>query len=156
MFVSLLNRAMFFNLRSRLAQDRFMTLVVAKLDHQGKMVYAGAHTDLLIYRAVSRDVERIATDGLWVGVTDDIAPVTIDRSITLARGDIALFHTDGVTEARNSSGECFDVDRLTNQLRDLHDAPASEIVSKIAQAAWNWAGTPKDDVSLLALKRSVA
>jgi len=155
-FVSLLNRAMYYNLRSRLAQDRFMTLVVAKLGHDGKMVYAGAHTDLLIYRAASRDVERIATDGLWVGVMDDIAPVTSDRTITLGRGDVALFHTDGVTEARNETGECFDLDRLTTQLHDLHDAPASEIVSKIAHAAWSWAGTPKDDVSLLALKRSLA
>ena len=154
-FVSLLNRAMYYNLRSRLAQDRFMTLVVAKLDREGKLVYAGAHTDLLIYRAATKSVDRVPTDGLWLGITDDIAAVTTDRSVTLARGDIALFHTDGVTEARNASGECYDLDRLTNQLRDLHDAPATDIVTKIAHAAWSWAGTPKDDVSLLALKRSL-
>ena len=153
-FVTLLNRAMYYNLRSRLAQDRFMTLVVAKLDRDGKLVYAGAHTDLLIYRAATRNVERLPTDGVWLGITDDIAHVTTDASVTLARGDVALFHTDGVTEARNMTGECFDVDRLTNYLRDLHDAPATDIVTKIAHAAWSWAGTPKDDVSLLALKRS--
>jgi serine phosphatase RsbU (regulator of sigma subunit) len=154
-FVTLLNRAMYYNLRSRLAQDRFMTLVVAKIDREGKMVFAGAHTDLLIYRAATRNVERIPTDGLWVGITDDIAHVTADSTVTLARGDVALFHTDGVTEARNSAGECFDLDRLTNQLRDLHDAPASDIVTRIAHSAWSWAGTPKDDVSLLAVKRSI-
>ena len=55
-FVSLLNRALFYNLRSRLEQDRFMTLVVAKIDHEGRMVYAGAHTDLLIYRAAHKSV----------------------------------------------------------------------------------------------------
>jgi len=153
-FVTLLNRAMFYNLRSRLAQDRFMTLVVAKLDHEGKLVYAGAHTDLLIYRAATKSVDRVPTDGLWLGITEDIADMTNDRSVTLARGDIALFHTDGVTEARNATGECYDLDRLTNQLRDLHDVPATDIVTKIAHAAWSWAGTPKDDVSLLVLKRS--
>lgn len=153
-FVSLLNRAMYYNLRSRLAQDRFMTLVVAKIDGDGTMVYAGAHTDLLIYRAATRSVERIPTDGLWLGITDDIAPLTSDATVTLAPGDVALFHTDGVTEARNAAGECFDVHRLTQHLRDLHDAPASQLVTTIAQAAWSWAGTPKDDVSLLALKRS--
>ena len=131
-----------------------MTLVVAKIDHEGKMVYAGAHTDLLIYRAATKSVDRIPTEGLWIGVTDDIAPVTDDRNITLDRGDIALFHTDGVTEARNRAGECFDIHRLSNQLRDLHAAPATEIVTEIANAAWLWAGTPKDDVSLLAVKRS--
>jgi serine phosphatase RsbU (regulator of sigma subunit) len=67
---------------------------------------------------------------------------------------VALFHTDGVTESRNSSGEFFDMDRLMRQLHDLHAASASEIVTKIANAAWSWAGTPKDDVSLLAVKRN--
>jgi sigma-B regulation protein RsbU (phosphoserine phosphatase) len=153
-FVSLLNRAMFYNLRARLAQDRFMTLVVAKLEGNGDMTYAGSHTDLLIYRAANDRVDRLATDGLWLGIENDIAPVTTDQMLTLNRGDVALFHTDGVTESRNSSGEFFDMDRLTRQLHDLHAASASEIVTKIANSAWSWAGTPKDDVSLLAVKRN--
>lgn len=153
-FVSLLNRAMFYNLRSRLAQDRFMTLVVAKILADGQMTYAGAHTDLLIYRAANKRVDRLPTDGLWLGIDEDIAPLTSDRAITLNRGDVALFHTDGVTEARNRTGECYDIDRLTHNLIDFHDAPASEIVTKIANAAWSWAGTPMDDVSLLAVKRT--
>jgi len=153
-FVSLLNRAMFYNLRARLAQDRFMTLVVAKLERNGDMTYAGSHTDLLIYRAANDRVDRLATDGLWLGIENDIAPMTTDQTLTLNRGDVALFHTDGVTESRNSSGEFFDMDRLTRQLHDLHAASASEIVTKIANSAWSWAGTPKDDVSLLAVKRN--
>jgi serine phosphatase RsbU (regulator of sigma subunit) len=153
-FVTLLNRAMFYNLRARLGQDRFMTLVVAKLAQDGEMTYAGSHTDILIYRAANDRVDRLATDGLWIGIENDIAPVTTDQRLKLNRGDVALFHTDGVTEARNSSGEFFDMDRLTKQLHDLHGATASEIVTKIANAAWSWAGTPKDDVSVLAVKRT--
>lgn len=153
-FVSLLNRAMFYNLRSRLEQDRFMTLVVAKILDDGQMTYAGAHTDLLIYRAAKKQVDRLPTDGLWLGIEDDIAAATSDRMVRLDRGDVALFHTDGVTESRNRSGECYDMDRLTKNLIDLHAAPASEIVTKIASEACNWAGTPMDDVSLLAVKRN--
>lgn len=152
-FLSLLNRAMFYNLRSRLDQDKFMTMVVARIEN-GRMVYAGAHTDLLIFRADAKRVERIPTDGLWLGVTEDIEPVTADRTVDLRNGDVALFHTDGVTEARNREGECFDIDRLEMQLARLHREPASTIVTSIAQAAWSWAGTPKDDVSLMAIKRS--
>jgi sigma-B regulation protein RsbU (phosphoserine phosphatase) len=145
---------MFYNLRSRLDQDKFMTMVVARIEGEGRMTFAGAHTDLLIYRAVAREVERIPTDGLWLGVADDIAHLTADRSISLARGDVALFHTDGVTEARNKNGECFDMQRLTDYLVRLHDERAADIVSGIADAAWGWwAGTPKDDVSLMAVKR---
>jgi hypothetical protein len=36
----------------------------------------------------------------------------------------------------------------------LHREPASQIVTRIADVAWQWAGVPMDDVSLLALKRS--
>ncbi len=153
-FVSLLNRAMFYNLKSRLGQERFMTMVVARVEDDGKLVYAGAHTDLLIYRAANGTVDRLPTDGLWLGIADDVAHLTIDRTITLKTGDVALLHTDGVTESRNSAGECYDIDRLTGELQRLHDKPAATIVTTIAAAAWKWAGTPKDDVSLMAVKRS--
>lgn len=153
-FVSLLNRAMFYNLKSRLGQEKFMTMVVARIGEDGQIVYAGAHTDLLIYRAADGTVERLPTEGLWLGISDDVAPHTIDRTVTLQRGDVALLHTDGVTESRNVAGECYDMERLTAELKRLHDKPAEAIVASIAATAWQWAGTPKDDVSLMAVKRS--
>lgn len=153
-FLSLLNRAMFYNLKARLAQDKFMTMVIARIDAAGRMVYAGAHTDLLVYRKKSESVERIPTDGLWLGIAEDIEPMTMEKVVTLESGDVALFHTDGVTEARNATGECFDMERLTDQLLKLHDKNASDIVTTIANVAWEWAGTPKDDISLMAVKRS--
>ena len=153
-FLSLLNRAMFYNLKARLEQDKFMTMVVARIERSGRMVYAGAHTDLLVYRARTNSVDRIATDGLWLGIAEDIEPITSEKTVALDSGDVALFHTDGVTEARNPAGECFEIDRLTDQLVTLHARPAADIVSTIAGAAWDWAGIPKDDVSLMAVKRS--
>jgi sigma-B regulation protein RsbU (phosphoserine phosphatase) len=152
-FLVALNRAMFYNLKARLDQDKFMTMVVARIEENGRVTYAGAHTDLLIYRAATGKVERLETQGLWLGVTDDIASVTDDRTITLGRGDVALLHTDGVTEARNAKGECYDMERLTAALQNLHGERASDIVKLIADAAWQWAGTPTDDVSLMAIKR---
>lgn len=152
-FLSLLNRAMFYNLKARLSQDKFMTMVVARIDASGRMVYAGAHTDLLVYRTKSKTVERIPTDGLWLGIAEDIESVTHEKVVALEAGDVALFHTDGVTEARNAQGECFDIDRLADQLVKLQQKEASEIVTTIADVAWKWAGTPKDDVSLMAVKR---
>jgi sigma-B regulation protein RsbU (phosphoserine phosphatase) len=91
---------------------------------------------------------------LWLGIADDVEHLTKDRTITLKPGDVALLHTDGVTESRNSAGECYDIERLTFELQRLHDKPAETIVTTIARAAWRWAETPKDDVSLMAVKRS--
>jgi len=152
-FVSLLNRAMFSNLK-RLGQEKFMTMVVARIENDGRLVYAGAHTDLLIYRAATKTIERLPTEGVWLGISDDVEQETSDRSITLNRGDVALLHTDGVTESRNAAGECYDMQRLIDDLKKLHDKPAAAIVTTIAASAWQWAGTPKDDVSLMAVKRS--
>jgi serine phosphatase RsbU (regulator of sigma subunit) len=152
-FVSLMNRAMFYNLK-RLGQERFMTMVVARVEDDGKLVYAGAHTDLLIYRSSNGTVDRLPTDGLWLGIADDVAHLTTDRTITLNSGDVALLHTDGVTESRNAAGECYDMERLTSELQRLHDKSATVIVTTIAAAAWQWAETPNDDVSLMAVKRS--
>ena len=131
-----------------------MTMVVARIENDGRIVYAGAHTDLLIYRSENGTIERLPTDGVWLGISDDVEHLTTDRSITLNRGDVALLHTDGVTESRNAAGECYDMHRLTDDLKKHHDKPAAAIVTTIAAAAWQWAGTPKDDVSLMAVKRS--
>jgi serine phosphatase RsbU (regulator of sigma subunit) len=153
-FLALLNRAMYYNLRERLEQDKFMTMVVARMDGNGRFTYAGAHTDLLVWRAKTQSVERLPTDGLWLGVAEDVEHETHDRVIALERGDVVLLHTDGVTEARNRDGECFDLARLTDSLAALHERDASEIVTTIANAAWSWAGNePADDVSVMVVKR---
>jgi serine phosphatase RsbU (regulator of sigma subunit) len=153
-FLSLLNRAMFYNLKARLSQDKFMTMIIARIERSGRMVYAGAHTDLLVYRAKTRAIERIPTEGLWLGIAEDIEAITTEKVVDLEPGDVALFHTDGVTEARDASGECFDMDRLAEQLVKLHVKSASDIVTTIADVAFQWAGTPKDDNSQMAVKRS--
>src|SRR3954452_4862703 len=115
-FLALLNRAMFYNLKARLDQDKFMTMVIAKIHNDGRMVFAGAHTDLLVFRAKNASVERIATEGLWLGIEKEIESQTVDRTVVLELGDVALFHTDGVTEERDAKGECYDVERLTKLL----------------------------------------
>src|ERR1051325_5127562 len=60
-FLALLNRAMYYNLRERLDQDKFMTMIAARIDGGGRLTYAGAHTDLLVWRAKQQTVERLAT-----------------------------------------------------------------------------------------------
>ena len=149
-----LNRSLFFNLRDRLSEDKYMTMVVARVFPDGRMVYAGAHTDLLVYRRVDDRVERIATDGLWLGLVEDLGGSTEDHEVLLQSGDVALFHTDGMTEARNAQGRTFDMDRLAERLRQWSGETAATVVDQMATAAREWAPIPADDISLMAIKRS--
>ncbi|MGH7742120.1 MAG: PP2C family protein-serine/threonine phosphatase, partial [Candidatus Eiseniibacteriota bacterium] len=116
-------------------------------------VYAGAHTDLLVYRKTGHHVERLPTPGLWLGLVEDVAEATEDREISLAAGDMMLFHTDGVTEAKNGEGRPFDIDRLGDRLREWSGEGAAEAVERIAKTAQDWASTTADDISLMAIKR---
>ena len=153
-FLAKLNRALYFNLKSRLGEDKFMTMVVARLFTDGRMVYAGAHTDLLVYRKESAAVERLPTDGLWLGLVEDLGPATKDHEVTLGRGDLALFHTDGVTEATNEKGELFDIHRLIERLGSASAGSAGDTVMDILSATREWSPSPADDVSLMAIRRS--
>ena len=149
-----LNRSLFFNLRERLKEDKYMTMVVARVFPDGRMVYAGAHTDLLVYRRSEDRVERLPTEGLWLGLVEDLSDATIDREVNLVSGDVALFHTDGMTEARDLNGRTYDLQRLGERLRQWSGESAAAIVERIADAAREWAPVPADDISLMAIKRN--
>ena len=153
-FLAKLNRSLYFNLRSRLREDKFMTMVVARLLPDGRMIYAGAHTDLLVYRKKTASVERLPTDGLWLGLVEDLSPATRDHEVTLDPGDVALFHTDGVTEAANEKGEFFDIGRLIEKLGGASGGSAGDAVMDILSATRAWCPSPADDVSLMAIRRS--
>jgi serine phosphatase RsbU (regulator of sigma subunit) len=69
-------------------------------------------------------------------------------------GDVALFYTDGITEARSPSGEFFGVERLDQILRNLLVPVTPDVaVQTIAQAIASFErdGAPADDQTLLAL-----
>jgi serine phosphatase RsbU (regulator of sigma subunit) len=149
-----LNRSLFSNLRDRLGEDKYMTMVVARLFPDGRMVYAGAHTELLVYRRAEDTVVRIPTDGMWLGLVEDVASVTEEHEVGLGSGDIALFHTDGMTEAKDADGRVFDLERVADRLRAWHGESASVMVGRLADAARQWAPVPADDISLMAIKRS--
>jgi sigma-B regulation protein RsbU (phosphoserine phosphatase) len=77
-----------------------------------------------------------------------------EETVLLMPGDLALFYTDGITEARSPAGEFFGVDRLDQILRDLPGAVTPDTaVQAITKAIARFAGdgTPADDQTVLAL-----
>jgi serine phosphatase RsbU (regulator of sigma subunit) len=53
----------------------------------------------------------------------------------LAAGDILVLYTDGITEAENSQGEEFGIERLSAVIRRDSSLSAEEILSNIFQSA---------------------
>jgi len=137
-------------------RSAFVTAFCGTLDvATGELVYSSAgHNPPRLLRVNDRTVASL--DGartIPLGLLDEPSTHT-EETVQLAPGDLALFYTDGITEARSPAGEFFGVDRLDQILRDLPgvvtpDATVQAVTKAIASFAGD--GTPADDQTILAL-----
>ncbi len=88
------NSALYDNIRRRLKQDAHITLTLIRFDKSGTLTFAGAHEDIMIYRAASDRIERIQTPGVWTAAIEDVRGLMQEGSSILNEGDIILLYTD--------------------------------------------------------------
>lgn len=114
--LTLVNRAIY-PLLERVGADQYMTLTIIRCDPGGSFVHAGRHLDLLVYRAVSDAVEALPTEGVWLGILDEIGALSSDRTLRLEPGDRLLLFTDGILEA-TKDGAMLEQQTFERWLRD--------------------------------------
>ena len=146
--VCVLNEVLFDNIHNRLRRDDHATLTLLRYERSGDIVLAGAHEEILIFRAAGRRCEIVTTPGTWVGGRRDIRKGTVDTKLRLDPGDVMLLHTDGATEIRNAAGAHFGLERLAEELERVHDQPVNQIVEHLLVTVGGW-GDAEDDVSFL-------
>jgi serine phosphatase RsbU (regulator of sigma subunit) len=148
-----LNAVLHDNVRARLERDEHATLTLLRYDDSGRLVYAGAHEDILLYRAATRRAELLRTRGVWAGVTQDIAPGTIvDDVCQLEPGDLVVLHTDGLTEATNGTREMFGIERLRRRVEAIGDRSVDEIRDNIMAEVGGFMAKQTDDLTLVVLR----
>jgi serine phosphatase RsbU (regulator of sigma subunit) len=146
-----LNEVLYVNIRQRLGRDYHATLTVMHYRVDGSITFAGAHEDIIVYRAATQQVEVVQTPGTWVGGRRDIRRGTVDSTLTLSPGDVLLLHTDGATEIRNAQGREFSLERLADEFEKLATRPVAEIPAALSAAVLGW-GKAEDDVTFLAFR----
>jgi sigma-B regulation protein RsbU (phosphoserine phosphatase) len=136
--------------------DRFLTLFYAELtnDLKGLCVYVNAgHSSPIVYRANTNTTELLEATGNIIGPF----PKQMYRSegIILAKGDIMLLFTDGVSEAMNATGEQYSENRLIEKLRGLKDEKAQTIAKLIIEDVQKFSAKSKysDDKTIVVAKR---
>ena len=133
----------------------FVTVLYAVFDpHSGTLNYAnGGHTNPLLVHSDGTSEELPLTGGIALGVMPKLEYK--ESSVTLAEGDTLVLYTDGVSEAMNSEGKEFGIDRLRNIFVNSPPASARAANEAILQAVIDFAGdTPQsDDVTCLVLRR---
>jgi serine phosphatase RsbU (regulator of sigma subunit) len=140
---------------SRLGTDRYMTISAIQLDHH-RLTFAGKHQDILIRRARRGITEFVPSKGTWIGILDDIGDYLTDTQVPIEDGDVILLYTDGVTEATNASGQMFGERNLERALTKYGHLPAQEIVHHIVQEVRGYMAVQRDDITVVALRRTDA
>jgi serine phosphatase RsbU (regulator of sigma subunit) len=129
-----------------------MTMMAIRFK-DSKMMIAGKHQDIVIYRSAQNKTETISNKGTWLGLVDDIQNYLQDIEIPLEDGDLVLLFSDGITESENRSGEMYGQKRLEAALNQYADLPVNRIVDKIIQKVKSFQAKQQDDMTLLVLKK---
>ena len=134
----------------------FVTVIYAVFDPaSGGLTYAnGGHNNPLLVRPDGTSEELPMTGGIALGVMPGLE--YRQDSMALGVGETLVLYTDGVSEAMNSRGEEFGVQRLQQIFIDNPPTSARETNEAILQAVSDFAGgTPQsDDVTCLVLRRT--
>jgi serine phosphatase RsbU (regulator of sigma subunit) len=136
----------------------FITAVGATFDTGGRSLVLARAGHLPLYRfcARSTDVETVTPKGLGLGLDNAglFSSELEETTLRYDRGDILLFVTDGITEARNAREEEFGEDRLVQILKEHASCSATRLRDQILDEVRSFAGqlSPHDDQTVVVVK----
>ncbi|MDD4653180.1 MAG: SpoIIE family protein phosphatase, partial [Methanothrix sp.] len=132
----------------------FVTLIYSVLDGENySMQYANAgHPPPLLFRSAVGTVQEETPMGLVMGIVDDAE--YRERRIKFSSGDMAIFYTDGITEAMNNSGELYGIERLKEVIIGSCLLEPKEILERILADIANFSQKAEqhDDITLIIIK----
>ena len=141
-------------------EDMFISMAYLILDHQrdGITLARAGHDAPLLYQRQSQTVTPIKSPGMVVGIDSGnvFDRLTADFAVPLERDDCLVLYTDGVTEALNSDGDEFGIDRMIQSVRASATDGAQTIVKRIIEDVRNFTGSfpQNDDITLIAIRKT--
>ncbi|MFI5198265.1 MAG: PP2C family protein-serine/threonine phosphatase [Thermoanaerobaculia bacterium] len=135
----------------------FFAGVYALLEPGGAVTaYVGGHPPVLKLNAEGRIVVRLGAGSYPLGIKKNATYTPV--LTTLAPGEVLVFHSDGLPEARGPSGEEFGDARIEHVVFRKAGARPYEIVSALVADLDRFLGRVAcdDDVSIAAIRRKTA
>ncbi|MBI2846117.1 MAG: GAF domain-containing protein, partial [Chloroflexi bacterium] len=136
--------------------DWFVTLFYGLLDPKwGILTYVNAgHPPPLWYRRGTGETEGLKAEGIALGVI--AGPKLEERSVQLEAGDLLLFYTDGLSEARDAQDRLFGERRIRNLLKKFAGERPSAFLTALQKgiAAFAQGRETSDDLTAILIKRA--
>lgn len=131
--------------------DRFVTVVYARIADGAMTVSSGGHPCPLRVTPAG-EVTPICQVGSLVGVLGLELPPS-DALVPLRPGEVFVFYTDGVTEARNATEGFFGEERLQALVGSCSGLDAAGIADRVVDAVVTYQeGLPRDDIAVVVVK----
>lgn len=148
-----LNRTIYKNVQ-RLNSDKNISLSLVDY-YEGVLSISGQHEEILLIR--QGKIKRIDTVdlGFPLGLAESIADFVFETKIPLAKSDVAILYTDGITEAENSQGIHYGLEQLCAVVQQNWQQSAQDIRQAVIQDLRSHIGIEQvyDDITLVVLKR---
>jgi len=141
-------------------EDMFISMAYLILDHErnGITLARAGHDAPLLYKQESQTVTPVKSPGMVVGIDSGnvFDRLTADFAIRLERDDCLVLYTDGVTEALNTEGDEFGLERTIQAVRASASNGAPAIVKKLIGDVRNFTGShpQNDDITLIAIRKT--
>jgi phosphoserine phosphatase RsbU/P len=147
---------------SNLDTRSFITMTYAVIDlDAGVMTYARAgHTPLMYLSGDENAVAQVLVpNGLVVGLRipgaeDKFQQLLEEDRVTLSKGDVLVFYTDGITEAMNAQSDLFGEARLGRLISEHGHLDTADLRERILREIESFVGAadPHDDMTMILIK----
>jgi sigma-B regulation protein RsbU (phosphoserine phosphatase) len=141
-------------------EDMFISMAYLILDQARAAITLSraGHDAPLLYRRATQTVEAIKPPGMVLGIDSGSVfdRLTNDFNVPIERDDCLVLYTDGVTEALDSEGLEFGIERTIQSVRASATEGASAIVKRVIDDVRNFAGSypQHDDITLIAIRKT--
>lgn len=136
----------------QIGKSQYMTIMALCIDGS-RVRFAGLHLDVLVYRAATQSIEQIETNGVWVGIMEDITDLLDEASFEMNQGDIMLLYTDGLTEAKKDNS-MLETEGLTKMFLSIAKTATASATIIQGISAMMQSYKTNDDVTVLALRKA--
>lgn len=141
-------------LSERNSHQYFVTLFIGILDvRYGTMDYCNAAHNFPYILHPDGSVQTLSkSHGLPLGIYKN--KTYKSSKLEMKYGDVLLLYTDGVINSMDSNNQHYGIEKLENNLQNLIDLSADEVVSRLVKsiAIYEGENSQADDITLLAVK----
>jgi sigma-B regulation protein RsbU (phosphoserine phosphatase) len=141
-------------------EDMFISMAYLILDHarNGVTLARAGHDAPLLYKRASQTVTPLKPPGMVVGIDSGnvFDRITGDFPVPLERDDCLVLYTDGVTEALDTDGNEFGIERTIQSVRASADNGAQAIIARLIDDLRNFVGSQpqNDDITLISIRKT--